>query len=229
MHDVFPRLTLGQSDPHQTLVKAVLDDFPIDVHTHSVSDEALFSCIQDVLTVKYISLLPADIGRTIQDDFFKSVVDRSAGKQSLNKAYIDSLMAYSEDQTPETYIHALLKLCLPHLATMQETSLFYQVNKDSPDKAERLSMMTQFYLGVLNIHCRAKGKSRKNFGQILDNNAELSQALVDTVSSALTQGHDVEHAIITFVNAHKKATEFNLSDDLSPADKEAIQAKFEIT
>ena len=118
---------------------------------------------------------------------------------------------------------------MPSLAATQEISPFYQVKNDSPDKAERLSMITEFYLGVLNIHCCAKGKSYKNFGQILDNSAALSQALVDTISSTLTHGHDVEHAIITFVNAHKKATEFNLSDDLSPADKEAIQTKFEMT
>ena len=229
MHAVFPRLTLGQSDPHQTLVKAVLDALPDDVRTHPVSDEALFTRIQDVLTAKYIALLPADIGRTVQDDFFKSVVSRHSGKQTVNKAYIDAVMAHSGEETPEAYIAALLNLCVPSLATTQETSPFYQVNNDSPDKAERLSMMTQFYLGVLNIHCRAKGVSDKNFGQVLDNNAKLSKDLVDTVSSALTHGHDVEHAIITFVNAHKKTTEFNLSDDLSPADKEAIQAKFEST
>ena len=229
MHEAFPRLTLGQSDPHQTLVKAVLDALPDDVRTHSVSDEELFTHIQDVLTAKYIALLPADIGNTVQDDFFKSVVSRRAGKQAVDKAYIDLVMAHSGDETPEAYVTALLRLCAPSLETSQEGSPFYQVDNDSPEKAERLSMMTQFYLGVLNIHCRAKGVSDKNFGQVLDNNAKLSKDLVDTISSALTHGHDVEHAIITFVNAHKKTTEFNLSDDLSPADKEAIQAKFEMT
>jgi hypothetical protein len=139
-------------------------------------------------------------------------------------------MGFRDDATAEEYIEALLGVCASSLWTTLTGSPFYLGTYTNPaEKAERLSIMTQFYLGVLNIHCRAKGISRENFGQILDNNAALSQALVDTVSSALKQGHDVEQAIITFVNAHKKATEFNLSDDLSPADKEAIQAKFEMT
>jgi len=62
MHKAFPGLTLGQSDPHQTLVKAVLDALPEDVRTHAVSDEKLFTNIQDELTAKYIAQLPADIG-----------------------------------------------------------------------------------------------------------------------------------------------------------------------
>ncbi|NCT57784.1 MAG: hypothetical protein GW760_08780, partial [Legionella sp.] len=94
-------------------------------------------------------------------------------------------------------------------------------------QAERLSIMTQFYLAILNIHCRAQGISNKNFGEILDNNTALSQALVDAVSHALTNGDDVEQAIIMFMNAHKNT--FKLSRDLSVTDKDAIQAKFEIT
>ena len=47
------------------------------------------------------------------------------------------------------------------------------------------------------------------------------------MSQALTNGDDVEQAIINFFNTRKKA--FKLSRDVSLADKNAIQAKFEIT
>ena len=227
MHEVFPGLTLGKPDPHKKLIEAVLAALPEHERTHAVPDEASFARIQDVLTKKYIAELPKDIGLTVQNDFFKSVMSGHDGKQTVDKAYIDGLMRYVGNEKPEEYAAALLGLCAPSFETSQEGSPFYQVNNESPDQAERLSIMTQFYLAILNIHCRAQGISNKNFGEILDNNTALSQALVDAVSQALTNGAEVEEAIINFFNTRKKA--FKLSRDVSLADKNAIQAKFEIT
>jgi hypothetical protein len=76
-------------------------------------------------------------------------------------------------------------------------SPFYLGRYGAPDEqAEGLSMMTQFYLGVLNIYCRAQGISNKNFGQVLDSSPALSQVLIEAVSQALTSGHDVESTVI---------------------------------
>ena len=218
MHAVFPTLRLGKPDPRTQLITAVMAALP---------EKASFENIQRVLTEQCQTMfgMPVD---------FQHYIKRTPGglreNQTVDKAHIDQLMGFGEGTISEEYVEALLGVSAESLWTTLPGSPFYRDSYTNPaEKAERLSMMTQFYLGVLNIHCRAKGISRKNFGQILDNNAALSQALVDTVSSALTHGHDVEHAIITFINAHKKATECNLSDDLSPADKEAIQQKFEIT
>ena len=218
MHEAFPELILGKPAPRKQLVNSTLNALP---------QNASFEDIQRVLTEKCQTLFGTPVD-------FQHYITRTPGRasenQTVDKAHVDTLMGFGDDATADEYIDALLGVCASSLWTTLTGSPFYlSTYTTRPEQAERLSMMTQFYLGVLNIHCRAKGKSRKNFGQILDNNAALSQALVDTVSSALTHGHDVEHAIITFVNAHKKATEFNLSDDLSPADKEAIQAKFEMT
>jgi len=229
MHEVFPELTLGKPDPHKKLIEAVLAALSEHERTHAVPDEKSFANIQDVLTTKYIAELPKEIGRTVKNDFFKSVMSGHDGKETIDKAYIDRVMAHSGDEPPEAYVAALLRLCAPSFETSQEGSPFYQVNSDSPDKAERLSMMTQFYLGVLNIYCRAQSISSKNFGEVLDSNAALSKGLVDKVSKALAHGAEVEEVIIAFVNQHKTATEFNLSEDLSLIDKDAIQAKFEIT
>jgi hypothetical protein len=86
----------------------------------------------------------------------------------------------------------------------------------------------------MNVHCRIKGISNKNFGTILDDSPTLSQELVGAVSQALTLGGDLELAIVTFFNVHKDV--FKLSRDLSttnieglPNDKDAIQQKFELT
>jgi len=168
MHEVFPGLTLGKPDPHKKLIEAVLAALPEHERTHAVPDEASFARIQDVLTKKYIAELPKDIGLTVQNDFFKSVMSGHDGKQTVDKAYIDGLMRYVGNEKPEEYVAALLGLCAPSFETSQEGSPFYQVNNESPDKAERLSIMTQFYLAILNIHCRAQGISNKNFGEILD-------------------------------------------------------------
>ncbi len=77
----------------------------------------------------------------------------------------------------------------------------------------------------MNVYCQAQGISNQNFGVILDDSPELSQALVETMSQALSAGDDVESALCAFCNVH--ASEFGLSRSLSANDKEAIQQKFE--
>ena len=208
MHEVFPTLTVGKPDPRTQLINSSLS---------ALSEDATFVEIQGVLTEQCQSLFgtPVDFQHNIQN-------------QTVDKTHIDTLMRFDDDATSKDYIDALLGVCAPSLWTTLTGSPFYLgAYANRAEKAERLSIMTQFYLGVLNVHCRAQGISNKNFGQILDDKAALSQALVETVSDALTRGDDVEQAIITFMNAHKKG--FNLSRDLIAADKDTIQAKFEIT
>jgi hypothetical protein len=160
--------------------------------------------------------------------YIKHTRGEPSENQTVDKAHINALMGFGDDTTSNEYIAALLGTCAPNLSSLYTGSPFYHgAYTTAPEQAERLSIMTQFYLAILNIHCRAQGISNKNFGEILDNNAAISQALVYAVSQALTNGDDVEQAIIMFMNAHKNT--FKLSRDLSAADKDAIQAKFEIT
>jgi hypothetical protein len=222
MHEVFPTLTIGQLNPHQKLITAVLDALPAN---------ASFETMQDLLTEHYIKQLPETIGRTVQGDFFKSIVDRRRGRQTVDKSYINQLMGFSENETPKNYIEALLRLCAPSFETSQEGSPFYTMGEytNNQVKAERLSIMTQFYLGVMNIYCRAKEISDNNFGEILDGSSTLSQALVKTVSHALSNGDDVERSLVDFCNLHAEKEEFNLSHTLDADDITAIQEKFETT
>ena len=216
MHEVFPRLTLGKPDPRTALVNATLSALP---------QNASFEDIQRVLTEQCQALFGTPVD-------FQSYIKRTSGRgsenQTVDKAHIDALMGFGDDATPDEYIDALLGACAPNLSSLYTGSPFYLGTYTTPaEQAERLSIMTQFYLAVLNIHCRAQGISNKNFGEILDNNTVLSQALVARISSALTNGEDVEDSIIMFVNEHKKV--FKLSRNLSPPDKHTIQTKFEIT
>ena len=216
MHAVFPALRLGKPDPRTQLIEAVMLALP---------EKVSFENIRCVLTEKCQTMfgMPVDF-----QHYIKQAPGSMSQQQTVDKAHIDDLMGFGDDTTSEEYVDALLGVCAASLWTTLPGSPFYSEASANPaDKAERLSMMTQFYLGVMNVYCRAKGISNENFGERLDGSLTLSQALVETVSEALSQGEDVEHAVVTFFNAHSQA--FNLSRALTPVDKEAIQQKFEIT
>ena len=196
MHEVFPGLILGKPDPRTQLVNSTLNALP---------QNASFEDIQRILTEQCQTLFgtPVDF-----QHYIKRTPSGARENQTVDKAHVDTLMGFGDDATADEYIDALLGVCASSLWTTLTGSPFYLGTYTTrPEKAERLSMMTQFYLGVLNVYCRAQGISRKNFGQILDSNAALSQALVATVSQALTNGDEVEQAIISLVNAHKKTFE----------------------
>ena len=209
MHEIFPTLILGKPDPRTQLITAVLNALPKD---------SPFETIQDVLAKQC----------KVPDDFFKHTLDTHHREQVVDSDYINNLMRFDTDTTPVEYVNALLGLCAPNLQTTLQGSPFYlDISTNPAEKSERLSILTQFYLGVMNVYCRAKGISDKNFGAILDNSLALSEELVKRVSQALTRGDDVETTLVTFFNAHKKT--FELSHDLSTDDKDAIHQKFEIT
>ena len=210
MHGIFSAVTFGRPDPREALMARALSALPPD---------ASFENIQDVLAAQCAGVL---------NDFFKKRFDEHRQERVVDKAYVDRIMGFDEDTTPEEYINALLGLCAPSLETTLQGSPFYLKSSVNPDeKAERLSILTQFYLGVLNVYCRANGISDKNFGKILDGSPALSQALVHLVAQVLSRGEDVEPALIAFFNAHKET--FHLSRELTSADNDAVQQKFDTT
>ena len=224
MHEVFPGLTLGESDPRTQLVTAVSNALP---------EDASLETIQDVLARQC----------KVPEDFFKRTLDSRRREQVVDRAYFDNLhMGFDEETTTEEYINALLGACAPNLQTTLQGSPFYlDIPANPADKAERLSMLTQFYLGVLNVYCRAKGISDKNFGATLDGSPALSDSLVQVISEALAANTEekveegtqekikVETSICTFFNKYAGKSEFNLSRTLDADDMTAIQQKFETT
>lgn len=133
MHAVFPTLTLGEADPRTQLVTRVLNALP---------EHASFEGIQMALAKQC----------KVPEDFFKRAVDERRIEHVVNQAYIDNMMGFDAETTSEEYIRALLGVCAPNLqATLQGSPFYLDIPSDSTEKAERLSMLTQFYLGrVLN-------------------------------------------------------------------------------
>jgi len=153
MHEVFPCLTLGKHDPRTQLVNSTLSALPQD---------ASFEDIQRVLTEQCQTLFGTPVD-------FKHDISRDRENQTVDKAHIDTLMRFGGDATADEYIHALLSLCASSLWTTLTGSPFYLGTYTTPaEQAEGLSMMTQFYLGVLNVYCRAQRHKpqqfRANFG-----------------------------------------------------------------
>ena len=222
MHEAFPKLNLKRTD----LTTKVLDSLPQDATFDNIKQALKQQCNEQFKT----SNINIDF-----DSYFKRIPGQESIKKIVNKAHVDETMGFNNDTTLGEYIDALLYLCAPNLWGSIPGSPFYLgTSSDKAVTTERLSIVTQFYLGVMNVHCRIKGISDENFGKILDDSPILSQELVGVVSQALTLGDDVEHAIVTFFNAHKAV--FKLSRDLShkdnngiPSDKDAIQQKFDIT
>ncbi|MGC1182474.1 hypothetical protein [Legionella sp.] len=209
MYEVFPGLILGKSDPREQLITTILS---------TLTPNTSFENIQNVLAAQY----------HVPEDFFKKRLDERHQEQVVDRAYVDRLMGFDENTTPRVYIKTLLGLCAPNLqSTLQGSPFYFESSANPSEKTERLSILTQFYLGVLNVYCRAKGISDKNLGVILDSSLVLSHALVEIVAQALSRGEEVEPTLVAFFNMHKKA--FNLTRDLTIRDKDAIQQKFETT
>jgi SidC N-terminal domain len=205
IHEVFPTVVLGKADPREVLIQKVLDALP---------PSASFETIQDVLAAQY----------GVTDDFFKKRADGNP----IDKKFIDNLMGFDADATSREYIETLLSHCAPNLqCTLQGSPFYIDSASNSSEKAERLSMLTQFYLGVLNVYCRAKGISDRNFGMILDNSPRLSDQLIESIARALAQGHEVERVILLFFHVHEM--HFHFSAPLMQEDINAIQKKFEST
>ena len=216
MHEIFPGIILGKEDPREQLIDKVSHALPQNTEI-MVTDE-FFKIIQSVLATTY----------GVPDDFFKKRLDSNRQEQIVDKASIDRLMGFDEDTTSREYIKALLGLCAPSLqSTLQGSPFYFESSANPSEKAERLSMLTQFYLGVLNVYCYSKGISSQNFGVILDSSPEFSHEFVNNVARALTGGEDVEASIVGFFNFYKDA--FGLSLPLTKNDIDAISQKFETT
>ena len=211
MHEVFPKIELGKPEPRTALIQEVLK---------TLAENPSFEVIKHAL-------------KSACSEQFKIDIDveswiNNGNKELLTKENVDALMGFDDDASSKDYIDALLGICAPNLWGMIPGSPFYLgIYDKEADKVESLSMMTQFYLGVLNVYCRAQGISAENFGVVLDGSSALSQKLVEMVAGSLSRGEIIEPAIIAFFNRHQK--EFKLTRELNTQDKDAIVQKFQNT
>ena len=211
MHEIFPTLVLGKLDPRTALIQYVLNTLP-ENPSFEVIKHALKSACSEQFKIDI------DLQSWIND----------GNKQLITKENVDALMGFADNASSKDYIDALLGICAPNLWGMIPGSPFYLgIYDNKAHQTESLSMMTQFFLGVLNVYCRAKDICDRNFGVILDGSPAFSKAFVELVAETLSRGEELEPAIIAFFNHHQKA--FQLFRKLNTPDTAAIVQKFQNT
>ena len=219
MHNTFPSVNIGVPDPRTMLTTAVLSALSASPH---------FKEFQCVLREQCLALFGLSIDFT-----------QRADASPITKEAIHALMGFEDDATSKDYIDALLYYCAENLWIDIPTSPFYKVSniaegltieqrsKAIDERTERFSILTQFFLGIVNIYCRARGISAQNFGAKLDASNDLSKELVSVIAEALSAGDEVEGQLCAFCNVY--ATELGLSRTLGADDIAAIKEKFERT
>ncbi len=209
MYMASPNVEIAPLDPQTRLSKAVhaaLPEQPIN-----------FESIQRALTEQSHHLFGLPV------DFTK---DKDGNL--VTQEFIDAAIGFAPD-TPATtqgYIDALIGFCAPNLFDTIQTPPFYTV-LNNPDKTEKLSLLTQFFLAQVNLYCKANEISSSNFGVILDGSPELSDEVAGIVSSSLEAGAQVEERICTFFNEHTH--DFGMSRPLTQVDSDYINQKFNRT
>ncbi len=209
MHSTFPTTVVAATDPRTRLTTAVLSAIPAS---------ASFADIQRALGEQSLALFGLAIDFTQRTD-----------GTPATKEVIDTLMGFGADVTREDYIDALLGSCALDVWETLPTPPFYSIPAATPvdERTERLSILTQFFLANLNVYCKARGISGQNFGVVLDASPDLNNGLASTVSTALTNGEDVERAICNFCNVNVDI--FDLSRTINAEDLTSIRQTFERT
>lgn len=207
LHTAFPYAAIAPLNPRQRLETAVMAEL--------VAQPVNFETTQRVLTEQCHRLF----GLTV--DFTH---DNSGA--AVNQASLDTLMGFTPDNpaTTDEYMAALLGACALNIWDNIATSPFYSGHDNPTTQTEKLSIMTQFFLAHVNIHCAENTISPANFGAILDASSELSDEVAGIVVSTLGTGADVEESLCTFFNEH--LAEFGFIRALSPADTGAIKQRF---
>jgi hypothetical protein len=218
MQASFANVSISEKTPQQKLVDATVAALPNDASLDDIKRALSETSLAEFnIPLDFTRLMEDEQGLLIKDK------DKKHVQVAVDKAYIDEKYGVKLD-TVQEYAEALLSICAPNLETTVETSPFYKSIDTRVGRAEHLSIMTQFYLGVLNVYCRARGLSEKNFGIVLDKDPVLSTDLVDTIAEVLSAGDNVERIVCDFCTVHEK--EFGLSRVLNPEDKSMIQDKF---
>lgn len=219
MHEAYPTVAIALLDPKSQLEAAVLQTLRGLV-------APTFAQIQAEMTSQYQRLFGEALDFSQMTNPIRGV---GSGFIAVTQAYIDRTMGFSTASPAATqdYIDALWGACAPNVNAGLAIPPFYSVSNHQHNKAETLSLMTQFFLAHVNIHCKVKGISQENFGVILDTSPDLSRELVAIIVGALTSGVPVEKNIIAFFNNHSQ--KFGMMQSLTETDQQAIQEKFETT
>lgn len=200
---------------YQTLTQAYLGAKPLDTKA------MLIESIANTEAGKTQSF--EDLQQVLQKEVqhrFKKHVDftQDAKGKAITKAYVDEIIVADNTTTARDYLNALINLAAPDLFNDVIESPFYS-RKDG----EALSIITQFFLGSVNIYCKTNNISAENFGQILDNDKARSEVVANIVMS-MTDGSSIEDALLQFINDNQDA--FGLTRQLTESDFKIIKDAF---
>ncbi len=200
---------------YQTLTQVFQDAKPLDTKARLITQIAN----TEAGKTRNFEGMQQALQEQVQKQFSKEV-DFKKGIQGENitKAYVNDIIAADAETTADDYINALINLCAPELLNDVKESPFY-----TRIDGENLSIITQFFLGSVNIYCKANGISDKNFGQILDNDRDLSET-VATIVLSMTNGDSIENALIGFINDNQDT--FGLKRALKEPDAKTIKDTF---
>lgn len=127
--------------------------------------------------------------------------------------------------TNQDIVETILGYCAPNAFDTVIESPFANINESDHDSAiERLSIITQFFLGEVNVFCVANGLTTANFGEIIDESAELSQEIASRIFSALTENACIEQTLISFINEYRD--ELQLISQITTEQMQIINQRF---
>lgn len=195
MYQIYPQIHIKNSTPILQLKESIFDNL---VEEKPPS----FEWIQETLS-------------KLTQELFKITVDfYHQGQELITQSHIDNLLDIKPNtplsyQDCAIYIDALINICAQDLNISLETAPFSSLSDIPSTQVEQLSILTQFFLAHLNIYCAVHDLSSKNFGQVLDESARLSEELALLVQSSLINQTDVEYAMCQWVTHHRH--QFGLS------------------
>ncbi|MDR3491370.1 MAG: hypothetical protein P4M12_04905 [Gammaproteobacteria bacterium] len=180
--------------------------------------QALIAEINDYLGVSVDFLQTQDTRSRRAQDSVPSV--------PMTKDYMNEQLAIDEDNpaTTKDYIRGLIEYCTPNLFDDVEGSPFY-----SMQDAERLTILTQFFLAELNIVCREQGITEANFGKTLESDRKLVEDLANVVKDALVHSGPVEESLIEYIHHYQDrfALKNPIPEDAIPTLKERFKSHWE--
>ena len=205
----------GEQVLYQALTQAYQGVTPLDTKARLIAKVAgslagqnlNFEGMQQALTVEVKTQFNKDV------DFTKD----SKG-EVVTKDCFDIIIAADDSTTAEDYINALINLCAPNLLNDVDESPFH-----TRKGTEQLSIITQFFLGSVNIYCKMNNISDKNFGWVLDNDKDLSSTVAEILLS-MTDGGSIEDALIQWMNENQRT--FGMTRKLETKDIKGIKDAF---
>lgn len=152
----------------------------------------------------------------------------------IDHKYLQKLFMIEMPCEPAEYLDDLMNACALNVWDTIPTSPFNALTDiiDSTARAERLSILTQFFLGEVNIYCLTNQKisgPQTDFGRVLDTATSfifdpLNKALARKVKYAIENGQSVETVLFDFINNYHN--DFHLKQSLTQEEMTTIKKRF---